>query len=248
MKRIIIANWKMNPGTLSVAKKLIAETKKIAKKSSADIVVCPPFPYMSLLVNSKKPLLGAQNVSSEKDGAYTGEVSSGMLASLGAKYVIIGHSERREIGETSELVSKKVVASLNSKLTPIVCIGEKERNSSAEHWQEIKWQLVDSLQGVTKNNIKNCIIAYEPVWAIGKKSSGPMSPDDVSESAIFIKKVLAEMFGGNMADKVRIIYGGSVDAKSVKDIINTKSVAGFLVGRASLSARDFEKIAVSCSQ
>lgn len=242
MKKIIIANWKMNPATISVAKKLIIETKKTSKKTSIDIVVCPPFPYMGLLVNSKKPFLGAQNVSGEKEGVLTGEVSAGMLYSLGAKYVIVGHSERREMGETGELISKKAVAVLNSKMSPIICVGEKERSANAEHWQEIKWQLVDSLQGVTKNSIKNCIIAYEPVWTIGKKSSGPMSPDDVSESAIFIKKVLVEMFGQSIGDKVRIIYGGSVDPKSAKDIMGTKSVQGFLVGRASLNQKDFEKI------
>lgn len=248
MKKIIIANWKMNPASVSAAKKLITEIKKISKKTSSTIVVCPPFPYINLLSGSKKPFSGSQNISNEKEGAFTGEVSAGMLVSMGVKYVIIGHSERRVMGESSEIVSKKALAALNSKITPIICIGEKERTGNAEHWQEIKWQLVDSLQGITKNNIKNCVIAYEPIWAIGKKSVGPMSSEDVSESAIFIKKVLVEMFGSNIADKVAIIYGGSVDSKTAGDILSTKSVAGFLVGRASLNPKEFEKIVVSCNQ
>ena len=148
MKKIIIANWKMNPSKLGDAKKIIEEIKKITKKTTVDVVVCPPFVYGHLLQNSKKPMLGAQNVSFEKEGAFTGEVSALQLSSLGFSFAIIGHSERRAMGESSEIVAKKAVLSLASKISPIICIGEKERNSSAEHWQEIKWQLVDSLQGI----------------------------------------------------------------------------------------------------
>ncbi len=237
----------MNPIKIADAKKNIEETKRISKKTLADIVVCPPLVFGHLLQNSKRPLLGAQNVSFEKEGAFTGEVSAGQLASLGVTYVIIGHSERRAMGETSEIVAKKVIVSLASKINPIICIGEKERNQSAEHWQEIKWQLVDSLQGITKNNIKKCVIAYEPVWAIGKKSSGPMNPADVAESAIFIKKVLTEMFGPKIAEGVRIVYGGSVDGKSAKEIMLAGGIAGFLMGRASLKPKEFEQIVASTS-
>ncbi|MDB5204283.1 MAG: triosephosphate isomerase, triosephosphate isomerase [Candidatus Taylorbacteria bacterium] len=237
----------MNPTKLADAKKIIEGTKKIAKKSLSDIVVCPPFPYINLLSGSKRPFLGAQNMSFEKEGAFTGEVSAAQLYSLGVQYVIVGHSERRAMGETSEVVAKKACAAIQSRISPIICIGEKERNQNAEHWQEIKWQLVDSLQGVNKTNIKKCVIAYEPVWAIGKKSVGPMNPADVAESAIFIKKVLAEMFGPQIAEGVRIVYGGSVDGKSSKDIMRAGGVSGFLVGRASLKPKEFEEIVLACS-
>ncbi|MES2223375.1 MAG: triose-phosphate isomerase [Patescibacteria group bacterium] len=247
MKKIIIANWKMNPGKLPEAKKIIEGTKKIAKKTVADVVVCPPFTYIGLLSGSKKPFLGAQNVSFEKEGAFTGEVSAAQLYSLGVQYVIVGHSERRAMGETSEHVAKKACAALQNRISPIICIGEKERSQNAEHWQEIKWQLVDSLQGVNKTNIKKCVIAYEPVWAIGKKSVGPMAPADVAESAIFIKKVLAEMFDPKIAEDVRIVYGGSVDGKSSKDIMRAGAISGFLVGRASLKPKEFEEIVGSIS-
>jgi triosephosphate isomerase len=242
MRKIVIANWKMNPTKLSEAKKIIDGTKKIAKKTNIDVVACPPLVFSNLLSNSKRPMLGAQNTFFEKEGAFTGEISPSMLRAIGTSYVIIGHSERRAIGETGEIVAKKAVASLDAGLNPVICVGEKERNNSAEHWQEIKWQLVDSLQGVTKNNIKKCIIAYEPVWAIGKKSVGPMAPGDVAESAIFIKKVLAEMFGSKIAEGVRIVYGGSVDGKSAKDIMLAGNIAGFLVGRASLKPKELEEI------
>jgi triosephosphate isomerase len=242
MKKIVIANWKMNPVKLALAKKLIADVKKLAKKTSADLVICPPFVYTHLLAGTKKPALGVQDVFYEKEGAFTGEISPLMLNSLGATFAIVGHSERRAMGETSEEVSKKAVLCLQNKVNPIICIGEKERNQSAEHWQEIKWQLVDSLQGVTKNNIKNCVIAYEPVWAIGKKSLGPMAPSDVAESAIFIKKVLAEMFGANIAEGVRIVYGGSVDVRSSQEIMKEGGVSGFLLGRSSLKFKEFEEI------
>ncbi len=248
MKKIVIANWKMNPTKLSDAKKIIDGTKKIAKKTNIDVVACPPLVFSNLLSNSKRPMLGAQNTFFEKEGAFTGEVSPLMLNSLGFSYVIVGHSERRAMGESSEVVAKKATLCLANKLSPIICIGEKERNSSAEHWQEIKWQLVDSLQGVTKLNVKKCIIAYEPVWAIGKKSVGPMAPGDVAESAIFIKKVLAEMFGSKIAEGVRIVYGGSVDAKIAKNIMLAGNVAGFLLGRASLNTKELEEIVSSVSK
>jgi triosephosphate isomerase (TIM) len=242
MKNIVIANWKMNPIKLSHAKKLIEGYKKIPKNSNIDIVICPPAPFINLFVDSKRMMLGVQNVSTEKEGAFTGEISAPMVKSFGAKYCIVGHSERRAMGETSEIVAKKAVACLQNGISPIVCIGEKSRDASAEHWQEIKWQLVDSLQNIPKQVIKKCIIAYEPIWAIGKKSHGPMLTDDVSESAIFIRKILTEMFGSKIADCVRIVYGGSVDTQSAKNIAKSQCISGFLVGRASLSARDFLSI------
>lgn len=248
MKKIVIANWKMNPAKLSEARKIVENTKKISKNNSVDIVVCPPFVYMNLLLNSKRPYLGAQNTYTDTEGAYTGEVSPPMLKSVGAAYAIVGHSERRGMGETSEMVAKKAVLCLANKINPIICIGEKVRDNSAEHWQEIKWQLIDSLRGISKSNISKCVIAYEPVWAIGSKSKGAMSPADVAESTIYIKKVMAEVFGPGIADKVRIVYGGSVDSKSAESIMSSSSISGFLVGRASLNTKEFKEIVAVVSQ
>jgi triosephosphate isomerase len=242
MKKIVIANWKMNPSKSSQVKKLVEDTKKISKSPVLDIVICPPTLFINLFSNHKKVFVGAQNVSFEKEGAFTGEISSSQLRILGVTHCIVGHSERRMMGETSEVVAKKVCACIESGIQPIVCIGEKVRDASAEHWQEIKWQIVDSLQGVTKQTLKKCIIAYEPIWTIGKKSHGSMSPEDVSESAIYIKKVLAEMFGLKIAEGIRIIYGGSVDSQSAKNIIESQDISGFLVGRASLNIKEFSKI------
>jgi triosephosphate isomerase len=242
MKNIVIANWKMNPIKLSQVKKLVEDSKKIPKYSNLDVVVCPPAPFLNLFTGSKRVLLGAQNISFEKEGAFTGEISVPMIKMLGAKYCIVGHSERRAMGETGEVVAKKAGACIEAGVSPIICIGEKNRDASAEHWQEIKWQLVDSLQNISKLNIKKCIIAYEPIWAIGKKSHGPMSPEDVSEAAIFIRKILSEMYGLKQAESIKIVYGGSVDGQSAKNIIESQCISGFLVGRASLNAKDFMKI------
>jgi triosephosphate isomerase (TIM) len=242
MKNIVIANWKMNPIKLSQVKKLVEDSKRIPKYSNLDVVICPPAPFLNLFTSSKRVLLGAQNISFEKEGAFTGEISVPMIKMLGAKYCIVGHSERRAMGETGEVVAKKACSCIESGISPIICIGEKNRDASAEHWQEIKWQLVDSLQNISRLNIKKCIIAYEPIWAIGKKSHGPMSSEDVSEAAIFIRKILSEMFGVKQAESVKIVYGGSVDGQSAKNIIESQGISGFLVGRASLNVKDFSKI------
>lgn len=235
----------MNPSKESLANKIIKDIKAGIKKNTIDVVICPPFPFLHTLSGTGTLSLGAQDVSFEKEGAFTGDVSVSMLRSLGVQYVILGHSERRAKGETSEMVVKKAIACLNENITPVICVGEKVRDASAEHWQEIKWQLVDSLQGVGKALVKKCVIAYEPVWAIGKKGK-PMSADDVDESTLFIKKVLVEMFGQKVGESIRIIYGGSVDAEHAEEISLSHNVSGFLVGRASLVPKEFIKIVQAC--
>ncbi len=238
-KPIVIGNWKMNPQSNTFAQKIFKDIRKKCTKNSVDVVVCPPYPFLSLFTQSKKPFLGAQNISHKKEGALTGEVSISMLKSLGVSFVIVGHSERRETGETSDIVAQKARLCLDASITPIICIGEKVRDGSAEHWQEIKWQLVDSLQGINRVLIQKCIIAYEPVWAIGKSKA--MSPEDVEESVLFIKKVLVEMFGPK-AESVRVLYGGSVDDSNALTLAGSLGLNGFLVGRSSLNASEFSCI------
>ncbi len=242
MKKIIIGNWKMNPLDIKTAKALVVSTTKALKSNKYDVAICPPFPFLGTFAGQKKPALGAQDVYIEKTGAYTGEVSAPMLRSFGVSFVIVGHSERRAMGEKSDMVAKKAVSALKSKITPVICVGEQKRDASAEHWQEIKWQLVDSLQGIAKNDAKNIIVAYEPVWAIGKDAVGVLDPDSIEESIIYIKKVLAEMYGIAIAEKIRVIYGGSVDTKNAKHILAKINVGGLLVGRASINSRDFTTI------
>ena len=248
MRNIVIGNWKMNPTKVSDAKKIIEGGKKLTAKLNLDIVICPPEPFLFLLSNQKKLLSGAQNVSFEKEGAFTGEVSATQLRSMGVSYVIVGHSERRKLGETSEIVAKKAIALLKTNISPVICIGEKDRKQDGEHWQEIKWQLFDSLSGISKKLIEKCVIAYEPLWAIGKESKGVMESHDIAESAIFIRKIIAEMHGTKVAEKVRIIYGGSIDTKNAKEIAVLGGVSGCLVGRESLKPINFAKIAEAFSR
>ena len=146
------------------------------------------------------------------------------------------------MGETSEIVARKTVMALKSKLSPIICIGEKERHNDGDHWSVLSRELHASVAGISKSEIKNCIIAYEPLWAIGKGNTA-MKSDDISESAIFIKKVLAEIYGAKVTQNIRVIYGGSVAQKNAEEIANARGISGFLVGRESLKPHNFAKIA-----
>ncbi len=243
MNKIIIANWKQNPQKASEAKKIVVGVKKLSRKLKASVVICPPAPFLSLFTPSGGIYIGAQDVSTEKEGAHTGEVSVSQLRSVGVTHVIVGHSERREMGETSEVIAKKTLAILKAKMTPIVCIGEKERHEDASHWGVISREIHASLAGIPRALASRMIIAYEPIWAIGSASKGAMKPEDVGESAIFIKKVVSEIYGTAAGSKIRVIYGGSVDDSNAGEIGKASGVSGFLVGRQSLKPKSFIKIA-----
>lgn len=238
MRKIIIANWKMYPTKLSDAKKIADGIRKLTSKFKCELVICPPNPFLSVIGGKR----GAQDVYFEREGAFTGGVSAAQLKSVGVSYVIVGHSERRAMGETSETVAKKAAAALKAGLYPIICIGERERHHEGEHWQVISRELHASLSQVPKSMIKNCVIAYEPIWAIGKGAIA-MKSEEIGESAIFIRKIIAEMFGVKNSEKTRVVYGGSVDGKNAGEIASAAGVSGFLVGRQSLVPKHFAKIA-----
>jgi triosephosphate isomerase len=243
-KRIIIANWKMNPLSAKEAEKL---WKGVAKNISAlkktEVVICPPFIYLEQLKKlSRKIMPGAQNAFFGDTGAFTGEISSEMLYSMGTQYVILGHSERRARGETDSDINKKVKSSLGSGLRPVLCVGENARDEEHCYFNVVKDQLEAGLSGVAKNFLKNLIVAYEPVWAI---SSTPGRRDavseDSSEMAIFIRRILHDKFGRD-ASRVKIIYGGSVNDRDAEGFLYRGGVDGLLVGKASLHAEKFAKI------
>lgn len=230
----------MNPATVSLAKELFAQTKKEASKKTkkASVIICPPSPFLGALSSKdKKIFLGAQDVSDLEKGSYTGEVGASMLKSLGVSYAIIGHSERRRRGETNEFVSKKISQALKLKLCPIVCIGEQVRDKEGNFFNDMREMIEASLLNVSKRQIKDVVLAYEPVWAIGAESNGVMETSLIQETVIFIKKVLMTKYGNNLAHKVRILYGGSVDHKNAKNILLEGGVSGLLIGRASLDAK-----------
>ncbi len=244
-KKIIVGNWKMNPETPERAREIFRAVSRRAKKlKRVEVVVCPPAVYLSLF---KKPLgknfsLGVQDIFWERSGPYTGEISSAMVLALGASFAIIGHSERRALGETDAVVSKKVLAAARGGLRSILCIGEGERDSGGAYFEFLKNQIKASLLGARPTDLRKVLIAYEPLWAIGKSFQDAMKPSDVHEMTIFIKKTLTDLFGKDVAITVPILYGGSVNFENAGLIIKEGNVDGLLVGRESLDPENFTKL------
>jgi triosephosphate isomerase len=246
-KKMIVANWKMNKGIVQ-SQQFAEELKAYVEKHkvvNADIVICPP--YTSLDVVNKKISgtaikLGAQNLFYETSGAFTGEVSAGMLKSCGCEYVILGHSERRKhFNETSAIVNKKVLKALDEGLKPIVCIGENLQEHDDKLTEPvIEEQLAKSLAHVSTEDIANITIAYEPIWAIGTgKNATPHQAESVHN---FLRKKMKKMYDENVSKNIRIIYGGSISPDNAKELFASQSVNGGLVGGASLEVESFVKI------
>jgi triosephosphate isomerase len=233
MKALIVANWKMNPPDYKAAKKLLEVTKKSAEKAKGvSIVIAPPSIYLRELrgiSKSKKIAFAAQNAYYEKEGAFTGELSMQMLIDARAGYVLVGHAERRAAGETNDDTRKKINAALSQKLTPIFCVGESKRGPGGEHFDFVRAQLCAGLVDCA-GKLSRVIIAYEPVWAIG--AAAAMSPRDMHEMSIFIRKTIQEQHGGSAA-AVKVLYGGSIEASNAPEMLREGDVAGLLVGRAS---------------
>ncbi|MFH1412779.1 MAG: triose-phosphate isomerase [bacterium] len=241
MQKIIVANWKMNL-SLAQSLKLAREYKRLLKKTKHIVAVCPSeFALVGVkrILKNSKIKLGAQDVSSEPKGSHTGDVSAKTLAKIGCKYVIIGHSEKRAMGETCRMVNLKIKAVLKTKkLVPIICIGEGwDKRKSKKSILFITGQIRRALAGIkTKQQI---IIAYEPIWAIG--TGKVIKPDDAEKQHENIKKTVFKILGAKADFKV--IYGGSVNDKNAKKLLSLDSVDGFLIGKTSLKAISFCKIA-----
>jgi len=253
MEKIIVANWKMNPQSLLEAKELFNSVRNWIKKNSnilqnVRIIICPPFVYLESLskllkTKSSRPKveLGAQDLFWEEKGAFTGEVSPKMLKNLGVKYVIVGHSERRQIlGETEEMINKKLKAAIKMKIKPILCIGETLKERKKEKiFQILKHQLREGLRNLEPRtyNLKSLIIAYEPVWAIG--TGNPCKPGDARKVLLFLRKFTQPL--SHSSTQPLILYGGSVNSKIAKDYIEV-GFDGLLVGGASLNSNEFIEI------
>lgn len=238
MKNIVIANWKMNPANLAEAKKIFNSVKK-SKINGVDVVICPPFLYLSELSGLS---LGAQNVYFEDKGAFTGEISATMLKDIGVEYVIVGHSERRIIfGETDVDINKKIKKCLEVGLKVIFCIGEtKEQWQAHQKPDVLENQLTQGLLGITREEFKNIIVAYEPVWAIGTGNN--CSIDETMTSLMFIRKIIAELYNREISDNTRVIYGGSAKSDNSQSYITESKANGFLVGAASTNPEEFLEI------
>ena len=232
LRKIVIGNWKLNPADLKEAKAIFSAIKNGVKKSNTKVVICSPFVYLNELKNISTKgavLLGSQDVSSEIKGAFTGEISAEMLKNIGIGYSIVGHSERRAMGETDEEVSKKLTAALKAGLTVVVCIGERERDDRGAYLGFLKDQIAGSLKNVPRKFAENIIVAYEPIWAIGKGKEA-MTAHDLHQMTIFIRKNLIDVYNTVAASVIPIIYGGSVDVENAKSLIVDGEVDGLFAG------------------
>ncbi len=243
-KLLIVGNWKMNPNNLKKAEEIFLGIKEATKNlKNTKVVICPPFVYLNDLekkINNSKISLGAQDVFWEKGGSFTGEISPNMLKK--DSYVILGHSERRNLGETDSVISKKIFSAIKANLNVILCIGEKERDAHGEYLLDLRKQILNSIGKLSKIKISKLIIAYEPIWAIGKGENEAMLPEDIHEITIFIKKVLIDISSTKTAFSIPILYGGSVTHNNAKEIITLGEVQGLLVGRESLNPKKFGEL------
>ena len=247
-KPLVAGNWKMNK-TVAEAVELIEDIKRAFDLyARVDMVICPPFTALAAASSAVAgtPLgLGAQNMHTEKSGAFTGEISPEMLRDLYCHYVIIGHSERRQLfNETDELVNRKIMAALNNHLHPIVCIGETIEQRRAEQTEAVlKIQIEKGLAGLSPEQITALILAYEPVWAIGTGMTA--TPKQAQDAHAFIRGLIKNMAGEKTASALRILYGGSVKASNAKELFGQPDIDGGLIGGASLDADSFVAIAKS---
>ena len=245
LRKVVIAgNWKMNK-TPAEAKELIAAIAPLVKDAACDVVACTPFVDLASAQEAAAGTniqIGAENCHWEKSGAYTGEISADMLADLGVRYVIVGHSERRAMfGETDAIVNKKVHAALNAGLNPIICVGESlAQREMGVTMELIALQVKSALAGVSAEQMRRCVIAYEPIWAIGTGKTA--TADQAEEVCAAIRKVVGELYGADAAKALTVQYGGSMNPKNAEELLSKPDVDGGLIGGASLKADQFAVI------
>lgn len=250
MRKVIIAgNWKMNKDISESIDLANSIKRSVYDIGEIEIVICPPFTSLSdvneVIMDTNVKLSG-QDVYWEKDGAFTGEVSCAMLKNIGCEYCIVGHSERRQFfGETNETVNKKAKALLKTGLKPIVCVGEKlEERKAGKTFNVVKNHVENSLAGLTREDMLKTVIAYEPVWAIGTGVNA--TKEQAQDLHKYIRSLLKSMYDDELANSVRIQYGGSVKPDNIKELISQEDVDGALVGGASLKADSFVAIIENC--
>ena len=252
-RKIVAGNWKMNLD-FQEAQDLVEGIANLCeeKQPDCDIIICPPFPSLEMTSDMADDTqyfyVGAQNVNDNDSGAYTGEVSAKMLDSLGTQFCIVGHSERRKYyNEDNALLAVKIKKLLEYQIVPIYCVGEVlEEREANTHFDVIKKQIEEALFNLDMADMENVVIAYEPVWAIGTgKTATPQQAEEVHK---FIRTLICEKFGEDIANQIRILYGGSCNAKNASDLFAQENIDGGLIGGASLKAEDFISIAVQASK
>ena len=240
-KPIIAGNWKMNK-TIKESIEFAKELKEIQLDKNIEAVICPPYTALGELAKffaNTSVAIGAQNVHYEDSGAFTGEVSAPMLKEIGVTYVIIGHSERREyFGETDHMVNQKLLKALEANLTPIVCVGESlDQREAGITEKVIKAQMEAAFKDVKIEDIKDIVVAYEPVWAIGTGKTA--TKEEANQVCGFIRSLIGDLYSKDEAEKIRIQYGGSVKPSNIKELMAEKDIDGALIGGASLKADEF---------
>lgn len=240
-KTTVIANWKMNPETLALAIILLKNiTKHLPRKKTVNIIFAVPAIFLHPLKEKFRTLsFAVQDVSAYDGGAHTGEISAVQAYACGARHAIIGHSEKRASGDTNEIVYEKIKMALSAGLSPIICVGETVRDQSHSYLKTIEAQVVSAFKNISRTKLDKIVIAYEPVWAIGKNATRTATPEESLEMSIFIRRVLSDLYGKRDAEKVQIVYGGSVDEKNGVDFVRSGGVTGLLPGRLSLSYKKF---------
>ncbi len=248
---LVVGNWKMYVEMPQEAKKLASALRRKARTfSGVEVVLAPAFPLVPIVAAALKGSsikIGAQTLSAYADGQHTGEISAAMLKAVGASFVIVGHSERRSspahLGESDASVRAQLVNAHAAGLTAVLCVGEQERDSAnGTHFTLVAAQLTSALQTVAPKAAAKLVVAYEPVWAIGKSANEAMRPADLREMVIFIRKTLADILGRTAGVRVPILYGGSVEGENASQLLHEGGVSGFLVGRASANADSFLEI------
>jgi len=243
-KPIIAGNWKMNK-TPDEAKELVTALVPLVKAAKCDVVICPPFVDLCAV----KPIiagtnihLGVQNIHWAEKGAFTGEISADMLKAHGVEYAIVGHSERRQyFGETDATVNQRAKAAIAAGITPIICVGESlEQRESGVTNAVVSGQTKAALDGIEAKDVETLVIAYEPIWAIGTGKTA--TKEDANATIAVIRGAIAEVYGKDVAEKVRIQYGGSMNPKNASELMSMPEIDGGLIGGASLKAEDFSKV------
>jgi triosephosphate isomerase len=250
MRKLLLAgNWKMNKNIAESVELAVSLAKNLSGIVDKDILIAPPFTSLSevsKVVKATNIALGAQNMHFEKSGAFTGEISADMLKSAGCTHVILGHSERRQyFGETDQLINKKIQAALAAGLIPVVCVGETlPQREAGQTLTVVETQVKGCLQSISSEQVLNIVLAYEPVWAIGTGKTA--TPAQAQEVHAHIRQILSGLYGATVADKIRVLYGGSVTPDNSKELMGQKDIDGALVGGASLKADAFTKIVKEC--
>jgi triosephosphate isomerase (TIM) len=243
-KKLMIANWKMNPvdGKTAVTWFKKIQQYALKNKQHVETVVCPPAVYLQSLqsvITDRACVLGAQDCFWENSGSFTGEISPEMIFNAKARYVIIGHSERRNMGETSEIINKKILTILQFPLSVIVCVGEKKRSDNGAHFKEIKKQITEALSGVSIEQMHRVVIAYEPIWAIGGSAIRSATWEESFEMITVIRRIITDLYSADIGQEIFVLYGGSTNVENSKDFLTIGGADGLLVGRASLDSKEF---------